>query len=217
MLQDLEAGKGVAFQTCGIPNRQAETLRPLFADSMNPWVEKRRKEFLAGRWCVQQCYGKLGIETSLPGIQENRSPAWPKGVIGSISHCDDLALAVVALDHDVSLIGVDVESVRVMARMKAEICDAIATSTELEIVGKRVQREAMTLVFSAKETLYKALHPKVGQYFDYLDARVVSIDGTYTELELLKCLSEDFPASRRFLLQYRIIDHHVLTLLTETG
>ena len=36
---------------------------------------------------------------------------------------------------------------------------------------------AFTLIFSAKESLFKALYPHVGDYFDFSAAEVVEING----------------------------------------
>ena len=36
--------------------------------------------------------------------------------------------------------------------------------------------EVLTVVFSAKETVYKCLYPEVGRYFGFHDARVEVID-----------------------------------------
>jgi len=48
-------------------------------------------------------------------------------------------------------------------------------------------REAQTLVFSAKESLFKALFPPTRRRFDYLDCALVSLD----------------PQARRFVLRFR--------------
>ena len=60
--------------------------------------------------------------------------------------------------------------------------------------------ELLTLTFSAKESLFKALYPQVRCYFDFLDARMVAVDmqrQTFV-LALLKTLTPNCPAGRRF-------------------
>lgn len=60
--------------------------------------------------------------------------------------------------------------------------------------------ELLTLTFSAKESLFKALYPQVRCYFDFLDARMVAVDTqrqTFV-LALLKTLTPNCPAGRRF-------------------
>ncbi len=219
MLKDCDPGWGLAWHSCEVPSPEAQSLRPQFDRLMTRWVPKRQHEFLAGRWCVQQCYAHLGIAANLPGINRDRSPAWPDGVRGSISHCDTLALAVVARDTDVSLVGVDVESIAAMAQADRALDSSIAHQAEI-IRLKNFgcdHEQAMTLLFSAKESLYKALYPKVGRYFDYLDAEVDAMESDVLVLRLRIKLADAFPAGRLFRLQYQINDHHVLTFLTETG
>ncbi|MEI8635195.1 hypothetical protein P4S72_30355 [Vibrio sp. PP-XX7] len=65
-------------------------------DTLHRAVLKRKCEFLAGRLCAKRAMAECGInaETTL-GIGEHREPLWPEGVIGSISHCDTQAVAVV--------------------------------------------------------------------------------------------------------------------------
>lgn len=219
MLENFNPGLGAVWHCCAIPNPEAQSLRLQFDHLMTRWVPKRRNEFLAGRWCVQQCYGQLGIVADLPAMNADRSPAWPAGVRGSISHSDTLAIAVVTHEADVGLVGVDVESIVAMAESDRALDNSIACKAEVETI-KRIgfgHERAMTLIFSAKESLYKALYPQVGRYFDYLDAEVDAIDSKAFVLRLRVNLGHALPAGRLFRLQYQINDHHVLTCLAETG
>ncbi|MBF4190154.1 4'-phosphopantetheinyl transferase superfamily protein, partial [Serratia ureilytica] len=60
--------------------------------------------------------------------------------------------------------------------------------------------ELLTLTFSAKESLFKALYPQVRRYFDFLDARMVAVDAQRQtfELALLTTLTPHCCAGRRF-------------------
>ena len=58
-------------------------------------------------------------------------------------------------------------------------------------------------MFSAKESIFKCLHPMVACYFDFHDVRIVGVDGqdrTFTAC-IVKTLSDDFRA--RTLLRGR--------------
>src|ERR1700761_3617241 len=59
-------------------------------------VEKRRREFAAGRGCARRALAALGLPPAplLPG--EGGAPRWPDGVVGSITHCAGYAAAAVA-------------------------------------------------------------------------------------------------------------------------
>ena len=52
----------------------------------------------------------------------------------------------------------------------------------------------LTALFAVKEALFKALAPRVGRYFDFLDAAAV----TPASLRLLVDLSAEFPAGTTF-------------------
>src|SRR5205814_2684364 len=59
-------------------------------------VPKRRAEFFAGRLCAMLAIEELcGMAHAVP-VKPDRSPSWPEGLLGSITHTDHRALAVVA-------------------------------------------------------------------------------------------------------------------------
>ena len=153
-------------------------------------VPKRRAQFLAGRICAGGAIARLA-----PGFagavarDPDGLPLWPAGLVGSISHTDGFATAAVARAGDAFGLGVDVE--RVMSRETAtEIASMIASASERRLVSDLLRldaREALTLVFSAKESLFKALFPSMRKHFDHLDCGVSRLD----------------PEARRFVLRFR--------------
>ncbi|MGY4029308.1 4'-phosphopantetheinyl transferase family protein [Aeromonas media] len=71
----------------------------------------------------------------------------------------------------------------------------------------------LTLVFSAKESLFKALHPRVGRYFDFLDARWLGMTAQSLTLELKVPLTPTLPAGWRCTLHWQPLPGGVLTSL----
>ncbi|MGL6523541.1 4'-phosphopantetheinyl transferase superfamily protein, partial [Aeromonas dhakensis] len=70
--------------------------------------------------------------------------------------------------------------------------------------GWRCSRaEALTLIFSAKESLFKALYPRVGRYFDFLDARWLAMTEQTLTLELVDSLTPTLPAGWRCTLYWQ--------------
>ena len=164
-------------------------------------VPKRRAEYLAGRYLARELLATLGLAdfTLLRG--EDRAPQWPQGIAGAISHNADTALCAVHRENALGGVGLDVETLIPTARAE-ELWGAIISETECEYL--RAQPQAfnwlLTLVFSAKESLFKALYPQVRSYFDFLDARLVAVDiqqQTFA-FELLKHLTPHCHAGRRF-------------------
>lgn len=159
---------------------------------------KRQLHFRAGRYCALRALEALeGYRVStVPPRTAGGAPIWPAGITGSITHTDDYAWAAVARTSQVEALGIDTE--RIMSSDRAaRVSPAIAWPSELahaRSVGCD-RLEALTLVFSAKEAIFKCLYGKVGRVFDYRDVRIVKVaaDGTFTS-RIWRTLSEQFPA-----------------------
>ena len=128
----------------------------------------RRREFLAGRALARRAMRGLGLPASPIPVASDRSPVWPQGVTGSISHCADLCAAAIARTTDGILsIGIDIETAGPLERsLWAEIC----TPTERAWLAGLPDPEAGSLaklVFSAKEAAYKCQYPLSRQLFDF--------------------------------------------------
>ncbi|MCE7608941.1 4'-phosphopantetheinyl transferase superfamily protein, partial [Vibrio fluvialis] len=152
-------------------------------------VAKRQAEFIAGRVAACDALQAVGVPPQMLVVGEHRAPRWPQGVVGSISHNENLALAVAQrVDSDVDallLVGVDVES-RIDERSLPAIQSTIATAQEAAIL-ERVSLNAaqcVTTLFSAKESLFKALYSRVGQYLDFHDSCLLTWDEANGRLTL---------------------------------
>ena len=187
-----------SFQEAGIP------LHP----SLRNAVAKRKAEYLAGRWCARSALTRLGVD-GLPGLNSDRSPAWPDGTIGSITHSHGVAEVLVA---DASLwltVGLDTES-WVSPERAARLERELLTEEELATLAgmSPLQRaNRLTLIFSAKESLFKALYPLTGKRFYFHDA----VRREPNSLTLLRTLSEEWPRGRRIPFRWRERQHNVLS------
>jgi enterobactin synthetase component D len=141
-------------------------------------VAKRRLEFLAGRSCAQEALGRLlGRPFVDPiAIGVDRAPVWPAGIVGAITHAEGFAAAAVARATDTRGLGIDSEPI-VAAGASSAVIEQATVSGELEALGGSGMDQALllTLVFSAKESLFKCLYPQVRRYFDFQDAAVVDV------------------------------------------
>jgi enterobactin synthetase component D len=141
---------------------------------------KRRIQFLAGRYCARRAMKGLAAGTLAEAAPQDADgcPIWPPGLVGSISHTDRFATAAVASSSGARGLGVDVEPV-MSGDAAAEVARLVASEDETRRVRQAADltaAEALTLVFSAKESLYKALFPPTRQRFDYLDCEIVRVD-----------------------------------------
>jgi enterobactin synthetase component D len=71
----------------------------------------------------------------------------------------------------------------------------------------------LTLVFSAKESLFKALYPRVGRYFDFLDARWLTMTEQTLTFELKSALTPELSAGWHCTLHWQRLPGGVLTTL----
>jgi len=137
-------------------------------------IPKRRSEFLSGRSCARKLLRRLGVADQPLLVGRNRAPQWPEGIVGSISHTGGACVAVVGRALSVRAIGVDVERTGAVRR---ELERRIATPEERSAYAAR-DDDWRTLLFSAKEAVYKAVRPATGLRPRFEDVRVdLSVPG----------------------------------------
>src|SRR5215831_15185692 len=96
--------------SCGAFALSTESPPPLFPEeeaSIARAVPRRQLEFALGRWCARTALARLGKSNCPLPMEANRSPRWPEGFVGSITHCDGLVAAVVAPADRIEGIGLD--------------------------------------------------------------------------------------------------------------
>lgn len=163
-----------------------------YSPSVDGFHPNRKAEFLLGRVCAHKAYEELTGKDllSLPA-QSDRSPHWPSDVVGSISHNQFWIGAAVASSKDLLGLGIDFE---VMGRTKLELANHIRSSADIINHPELSDEELLTIIFSCKESLYKALYPLVKKFFGFEDAALRELDletGTF-KIDLLTQLSLNF-------------------------
>jgi 4'-phosphopantetheinyl transferase EntD len=122
-------------------------------------VEARRREFRAGRIYARRALAKLGSRLCSIPVSSDRSPVWPDGIVGSITHTRSLCAAVVAPSSAVSSLGIDIED---DLRLDVDLAGLIATDGERERphdVEATLGIDFVKLLFAIKEATYKAYYP----------------------------------------------------------
>jgi len=127
----------------------------------------RQKTFVAGRIALGHALGQLGAPRVAVISDERGAPILPPGFVGSISHKGDRAIAIAARDEGDR--GVDLELVKPVRDGLAEM---ILTAEELARIGS--DRAFATLAsFSVKESIYKAIAPRLRRYVGFHEAVVL--------------------------------------------
>jgi 4'-phosphopantetheinyl transferase EntD len=133
---------------------------------------KRAREFAAGRQCARAALLQLGVVGWDLAVRPDRTPAWPDGIVGSISHTTGFCAAAVGHSRDCRSIGLDVEIDR---RVTAELHSQFLTSAEQVRLNGRPPEMAdrlATLIFSAKEAFYKAQYPMTAEWLEFADLEI---------------------------------------------
>jgi len=134
-------------------------------------VEKRRREFASGRACAHRALAQLGLERQPILSGERGEPRWPDGVVGSITHCEGYRGCALARREDLASIGIDAEP---DAPLPAELLADIALPEERRHLASLARAEPGLswdrLLFSAKESVYKAWFPLTGRWLGFEDA-----------------------------------------------
>ena len=115
---------------------------------------------------------RLGRPAVALPADPDRSPRWPQGLVGSISHSRTTCIAIVALREHCRSVGVDVEPDRDLPR---ELWNLICRPEELQRVSDLPEAERarwVTRVFCAKEAYYKWVYPQIHALLDFQDVAI---------------------------------------------
>lgn len=137
-------------------------------------IDKRQKDFTAGRLCAKSALAELGVE-HFPILMDSKgAPVWPLGVAGSISHAKACCAAVVSIVQKGESIGLDIEEV---SRIKESVWDYAFGPIEIEWLKDHSEQSQKfaSVMFAAKEAFYKAQYPLTHHWLGFKDV-VVSVD-----------------------------------------
>ncbi|AZP71103.1 4'-phosphopantetheinyl transferase superfamily protein [Pseudomonas poae] len=179
-------------------------------------VAKRQAEFLAGRLCARAALQQLDHLDLIPAIGEDRAPVWPGHISGSITHSTGHAAAIVGHKAQWRGLGMDLENVLSLERAE-RLAGEILTADEMQRMAL-IPREQMallvTLTFSAKESLFKALYPLVQKRFYFEHAEVVEwSESGVVRLRLLTDLSSEWRDGTELVGQFAVADGQLLSLV----
>ena len=121
----------------------------------------------AGRRVAHELLRRLGCTDPAVPRGQLGNPNWPAGIVGSIAHDDELAVAVVARSDAMRSVGVDIEPALPLPR---ELEAIVATPRDRQhgldaAMGSRA-------LFAAKEAVYKASFPLDGRVLGFEDIAV---------------------------------------------
>jgi 4'-phosphopantetheinyl transferase EntD len=164
-------------------------------------VEERRREFTTARLCAHRTLARLGFPSGQPLLKDRHgAPLWPPGVIGSITHCAGYRAAAASRTPGLALLGIDAEPA---AALPPGVLETIALPAELARIRGLLSAHPGTpwdrLLFSMKESVYKAWYPYTGQrlYFEDADVTIDADCGAFTARLLVPARPGSPPGPRR--------------------
>jgi 4'-phosphopantetheinyl transferase EntD len=161
-------------------------------------VAKRRDEVTTVRACARRALAELGLPPVPILTGPSREPLWPAGVVGSLTHCAGYRAAAVARRDDVAAIGIDAEPHETLPEGVLEHASLPEERAALAALPPGTHWDR--LLFSAKESVYKAWFPLAGRWLGFQDARLTFFPPTRTFDAML--LVGDRPS-----VGGRVVDH----------
>lgn len=184
-------------------------------------VPVRQLEFYVGRRLALRCLTRLDAGLAL-GCSPDRGPVWPEGTVGSVTHdvprpgAERSAMVCVAAARGpFRWVGLDSES-WMSAEVAREIAGQAAHPDELRVAGSTLGWEParlLTLVFSAKEALFKATARSLGRFIDFHDAALVRVTGSRRHGRFTLVLANPGPLPTHWNGEYRASPDRLHTLI----
>ena len=135
----------------------------------------RKEHYRYGRICAREVLSKLGT-LGQPVLRDpqTREPLWPEGISGAITHCGKWAAAAAGKTSDVLGIGIDLEDLerQVDSRISRHVCIP-EEQKWLQECGEDFLEQNLKIIFSAKESIFKAFFPYTRTYLHFHDARIL--------------------------------------------
>lgn len=158
-------------------------LFPGEAEAIARAVDKRRREYTTVRHCARQALAELGVAPAAIGNGKNREPLWPAGIVGAMTHCDGYRAAAVARANTLASLGIDAEP---HLPLPDRIRDTVLRPEEVPHLQQLADLDPGVhwerVLFSAKESVYKAWFPLARDWLGFEDATLTfdAAGGTFT-------------------------------------
>jgi 4'-phosphopantetheinyl transferase EntD len=165
------------FEEALFDARAFHDFRITMPDQIARSVRRRQAEFLFGRLGARLALAQHGSADIEVAVGPRGEPVWPSGFIGSITHSGKHAAAMVLPKRSFRGIGIDIEQT-VNPDAEDAVEQLVLLPDERELLRGLPCRYQLllALVFSAKESFYKAVNAVAGGYFGFELMRVMAID-----------------------------------------
>lgn len=170
----------------------------------------RQREYAGGRLAACRALAAIGHKPAYPAAGPGREPLWPEGLVGSITHSDDVAVAAVAPASTFAGIGIDIEPIRPLRPGIASRILSVAEAERFGLGGAEPDTGSLLRLFSFKESIYKCVYPAFGEFIGFRAVGLRAADGGLRAA----CTDSQHPAAglvARIRGDSRRIENHVVS------
>ena len=166
-------------------------------DLVKSAVDRRKADFGDARWCAHAAM--TGFAEDQPILRGERGmPVFPDGVTGSLTHTEGLRAALVGRSSRWLSLGIDAEPA---TPLPEGVFNTIARPEEQRRIHRLARAEGIAhvdkVLFSAKETTYKAWFPLTHRFLDFDQAEIdIRPDGTFRSYLLVRPVPVPFIEGR---------------------
>lgn len=156
-----------------------EEIKNLYSSEKFPFlktcVEKRQREFLSGRLILHTLLAPFNYQNFIIQRATNGEPTFPATIKGSLSHSPNYISAIVTNAPQVISIGHDIEEWIPLERAQ-KLSSSILNVNEKPNFTMPLEN-ALTIIFSAKESLIKSFSVREGRIYHLGDFTCLGIMG----------------------------------------
>lgn len=174
-------------------------------------AHKRQVEYFHGRLAARYALASYGLEKFQVETGMMGEPVWPSGIIGSITHSQYYAAAVALPSGRNGGIGIDIERF-VDHDEDMAVSHQIVSARELMYLSSlsfgMTLSDLVIIVFSAKESFYKAAFRLVGRFFDFHAVEVIflCLVNRTLRLRVKETLCPDLPVGAVIRIAFSFVD-----------
>lgn len=200
------------FLTCRAVGDEMDQLMPVERVCVENAVERRRNTFSTGRVAARAALTDAGLPACALPRNADGSVQWPEGVIGSLTHTDDWAIAAVAVSlmSEAVCLGIDLEKIQ---PLKEGVLKLVATDAERAEISEATNQHWLAVaLFSMKESVYKCLGPSLGQFIEFQDVEIQNLASGRPNIRFLSDALQANYKEEHIELRMAVTPDHVFTL-----
>ena len=174
----------------------------------------RKEHYRSGRICAGEVLSKLGT-LGQPVLRDpqTREPLWPEGISGAITHSGNWAAAAAGKTSDVLGIGIDLEDLerQVDSMISRHVCIP-EEQKWLQECGEDFLEQNLKIIFSAKESIFKAFFPYTRTNLHFHDARILMEQTLFQKSKSYSLsVKEKISNPAKFEFEYLMLNEKVIS------